>query len=140
MNSKEAVEKLLFAADKGIPAMYTPCPSMGATAPSTIAGVLVQSVAETLLAVVLCFLKKPGMPLIMGGVQTIMDMLTTNYCYGAPELALASAASTDISKWLGLLMFSTGGCTDSKLVDEQAAIEASLSLYTAFLSGANFRA
>ena len=138
MNSKEAVEKLLFAADKGIPAMYTPCPSMGATAPSTIAGVLVQSVAETLLAVVLCYLKKPGMPLIMGGVQTIMDMLTTNYCYGAPELSLASAASTDISKWLGLLMFSTGGCTDSKVVDEQAAIEAGMSLYTAFLSGANF--
>jgi trimethylamine--corrinoid protein Co-methyltransferase len=33
-------------------------------------------------------------------------------------------------------MFSTGGCSDSKVVDEQAAIEATLSLYTAMLSGA----
>jgi len=136
-NDRTAVEKLLFAAEKGIPAMYTPCPSSGATAPATIPGMLVQSLAETLLAVVLCDLKKPGMPLIMGGVTTVMDMRTTTYSYGSPELSLASAANTDISKWLGLLMFSTGGCSDSKCVDEQAASESTLSVLNAFLSGAN---
>ena len=136
-NDRTAVEKLLFAAEKGIPAMYTPCPSSGATAPATIPGMLVQSLAETLLAVVLCDLKKPGMPLIMGGVTTVMDMRTTTYSYGSPELSLASAANTDISKWLGLLMFSTGGCSDSKCVDEQAAAESTLSVLNAFLSGAN---
>jgi trimethylamine--corrinoid protein Co-methyltransferase len=135
-HGREALEKLLYAAEKGIPAMYTPCPSAGATAPATIAGMLVQDVAETLLGLVVANLKKPGMPLVMGGVQTIMDMMTSTYSYGAPELALASAASTDISKWLGLPMFSTGGCSDSKVVDEQAAVEATLSLYTAMLSGA----
>jgi len=136
-HGKEAVEKLLFAAEKGIPAMYTPCPSAGATAPATIAGMLVQDLAETLLGLVLADLKKPGLPLVMGGVQTIMDMRTSTYCYGAPELSLASAASTDISKWLGLPMFSTGGCSDSKVVDTQAAVEATISLYTAMLSGAS---
>lgn len=136
-HGKEAVEKLLFSAEKRIPAMYTPCPSAGATAPATIAGMLVQDLAETLFGLVVAHLKKPGMPLIMGGVQTVMDMMTSTYSYGAPELSLASAASTDISKWLGLPMFSTGGCTDSKAVDEQAAAEATLSLYTAMLSGAS---
>ncbi len=136
-HGKEAVEKLLFAADRGVPAMYTPCPSAGATAPATVAGMLVQDLAETLFGLVLSHLKKPGMPLIMGGVQTIMDMMTSTYSYGAPELSLASAASTDISKWLGLPMFSTGGCSDAKVVDEQAAAEATLSLYTAMLSGAS---
>lgn len=136
-HTKEAVEKLLYSAEKGIPAMYTPCPSAGATAPATIAGMLVQDLAETFLGLVLSNLKKPGMPLVMGGVQTIMDMMTSTFSYGAPELSIASAASTDISKWLGLPMFSTGGCSDSKVVDEQAAIEATLSLYTAMLSGAS---
>ncbi|NIQ39140.1 MAG: trimethylamine methyltransferase [Proteobacteria bacterium] len=136
-HGKEAIEKLLFAAEKSIPAMYTPCPSAGATAPATIAGMLAQDLAETLFGLVLSHLKRPGLPLIMGGVQTIMDMMTSTYSYGAPELSLASAASTDISKWLGLPMFSTGGCTDSKAVDEQAAAEATLSLYTAMLSGAS---
>lgn len=136
-NDITAVEKLLFAAEKGIPAMYTPCPSSGATAPATIAGMLVQSLAETLLAIALCHLKKPGMPLIMGGVTTVMDMRTTTYSYGAPEMSLASAANTDVSKWLNLIMFSTGGCSDSKCLDEQAAIESTISNLTAYLSGAN---
>lgn len=136
-HTREAVEKLLFSAEKGIPAIYTPCPSAGATAPATIAGMLVQDLAETFLGLVLSNLRKPGMPLIIGGVQTIMDMMTSTYSYGAPELSLASAASTDISKWLGLPMFSTGGCSDSKAVDEQAAVEATFSLLAAFLSGAS---
>jgi len=136
-NDRTAMEKLLFAAEKGIPAMYTPCPSSGATAPATMAGMLVQSLAETLLAVALCHLAKPGMPLIMGGVTTVMDMATSSYSYGAPELSLVSAANTDISRWLGLPMFSTGGCTDAKVLDEQAATEMTTSLLYAQLSGAN---
>jgi len=132
-----ALEKLLLASEKGIPAMFTPCPSCAATAPASLAGMLVQSLAETLMAVVLCNLKKPGMPLVMGGVTTVMDMLTTAYSYGAPELSLASAANTDISKWIGLPMFSTGGCTDSKCLDEQAAAECTTNLFYALLSGAN---
>ena len=136
-NDRTAVEKLLLAAERGIPAMYTPCPSSGATAPATMAGMLVQSLAETLMAVALCYLKKPGTPLIMGGVTTVMDMMTTTYSYGAPELSLASAANTDIAKWLGLRMFSTGGCTDAKMLDEQCAIEQMTNLFYAHLSGAN---
>ncbi|MFO8002255.1 MAG: trimethylamine methyltransferase family protein [Marinilabilia sp.] len=136
-NDRTAVEKLLFAAEKKIPAMYTPCPSSCATAPSTIAGMLVQSLAETLGAVVLSHLKNPGAPLIMGGVTTLLDMKKSTYSYGAPELSLASAANTDISKWLNLLMFSTGGCTDSKILDEQAAAEQMMNLFYSYLSGAN---
>lgn len=136
-NDRTAVEKLLFAAEKKIPAMYTPCPSSGATAPATIAGMLVQSLAETLLATVMCHLKNPGMPLIMGGVTTLLDMKQSTYSYGAPELSLASAANTDISKWLNLIMFSTGGCSDSKILDEQAAAEQMMNLFYAYLSGAN---
>jgi trimethylamine--corrinoid protein Co-methyltransferase len=137
MNDRSAVEKLLFSAEKGIPCMYTPCPSSGATAPASLAGMIVQSLAETMMASVLTYLKNPGMPLVMGGVTTVLDMITTTYSYGSPELSLASAANTDVSKWLGLPMFSTGGCSDSKALDEQAAIESATSLYYAYLSGAN---
>ncbi|MFO7874230.1 MAG: trimethylamine methyltransferase family protein [Bacteroidales bacterium] len=136
-NDRTAVEKLLFAAEKKLPAMYTPCPSSGATAPATIAGMLVQSLAETLMAIVLCHLKSPGTPLIMGGVTTLLDMKKSTYSYGAPELSLASAANTDIAKWMNLLMFSTGGCSDSKILDEQAAAEQMMNLFYSYLSGAN---
>jgi len=73
----------------------------------------------------------------MGGVISILDMNTTVLSYGAPELQVMSAAFTDIAKWLKIPMFSTAGCSDSKVLDEQAAIEAALSIATAALSGAN---
>jgi trimethylamine--corrinoid protein Co-methyltransferase len=73
----------------------------------------------------------------MGGVMSVLDMSTTILAYGAPELTLLSAAMTDISKYLKLPMFSTAGCSDSKALDEQAAIEAAMSIAIAGLSGAS---
>jgi len=136
-HSKDAVQKLLFAAEKGIPAVYTPCPIMGATAPATFAGALVQGLAESLTGVVMAQQKKRGAPLIIGGVISSMDMHDMTLTYGSPELHLASAAFTEIVKWLNLPMFSTGGTSDSKIVDQQAAIENAMSLLVASLSGAH---
>ena len=136
-NSKEAVEKVLYAAEKGIPAIYTPCPMCGGTAPTTLAGLLVQCLAESMTGLVLAQLKKKGAPIIIGGVMSIMDMSSTIMSYGAPEMTLLSAAMTDLAKRLRLPMFSTAGCSDAKVLDQQAAIEAAISVAVAALSGAN---
>ena len=137
VHSKVAMEKLIFAADRRIPAIYTPCPIAGATAPVTLAGALTVGVAEFLTGMVVSQAQRPGAPLIMGGVISPMDMRTTILTYGSPELHLMSAALTDIAHWLKVPMFSTAGCSDSKTVDEQAAVEAALSIMAAGLSGAN---
>jgi trimethylamine--corrinoid protein Co-methyltransferase len=137
VSNSEIVDKLLFATEKGIPAIYTPCSGLGVTAPATIAGVLVQTLADAMLTMVMCYLKKPGMPLILGGVQTIMGKDKKTFSYGSPELHLASAASSEIYKWLGLLNSSPGGCTDAKVVDEQAASESVMSIYNSFMAGTN---
>jgi trimethylamine--corrinoid protein Co-methyltransferase len=50
---------------------------------------------------------------------------------------LSQAAYADIVKWLGLPVFSTGGCSDSPALEEQAAVEMATSLLYGFLSGAN---
>jgi trimethylamine--corrinoid protein Co-methyltransferase len=136
-NSIEATEKLLYAAEMGIPAIYTPCIMCGGTGPVTLAGTMVQALAESLTGVVLAQLKRKGAAVIMGGVNTILDMATSIMAYGAPELALISAAMTDVAKGLRLPMFSTAGCSDAKVLDQQAAIEAAMSITLAALSGAN---
>jgi trimethylamine--corrinoid protein Co-methyltransferase len=136
-NGKEAVQKLLFAADNAIPTIYTPCPICGATAPATMAGILAQGLAECFTGVVLSQLRRPGAQIIIGGVMSILDMATTILSYGAPELSLLSAAMTDITKYLRVPMFSTAGCSDAKTLDQQAAIEAALSIAVAGLSGAS---
>ncbi len=136
-NSVEAVEKILYAAEMGIPAIYTPCTMCGATAPVTLAGGMVQCLAECLVGVVLAQLKRKGAAVIIGGVQSAIDMATSILSYGAPEMVLLSAAMTDVTKWLRIPMFSTAGCSDSKVLDQQAAIEAAMSVTVAALSGAN---
>ena len=136
-NSIEAVEKILYAAEKGIPAIFTPCIMCGATGPVTLAGAMVQCLAECLVGVVLAQLKRKGAAVIIGGVESTIDMTTSVLSYGAPEMVLLSAAMTDISKWLRLPMFSTAGCSDAKVLDQQAAIESAMSVTIAALSGAN---
>jgi len=136
-HSKEVVQKLLFASDNGIPFVYTPCPLAGATAPTTLAGTLVQALTESLFGIVLSQLRKPGASLVIGGLMSNMDMLTTVYCYGSPEMALLSAAYTNITKWLGVPEYETAGCSDVKMFDEQAAMEATINIATAALIGGN---
>jgi trimethylamine--corrinoid protein Co-methyltransferase len=52
-------------------------------------------------------------------------------------MALLSAAYTDITKWLEVPMYETAGCSDAKLFDEQAAMEATINIATAALIGGN---
>lgn len=136
-HSKEVVQKLLFCCDNDIPFVYTPCPLAGATAPATLAGLLVQALAESLFGIVLSQLRQPGSSIIIGGLMSNMDMLSTIYCYGSPEMALLSAAYTDITKWLRVPEYETAGCSDAKLFDEQAAMEAAINIATSGLIGGN---
>ncbi|MEW6082391.1 MAG: trimethylamine methyltransferase family protein [Bacillota bacterium] len=136
-HAKESVTKLLRTAQMRIPVVYTPCVMAGATVPATLAGALVTGNAESLSGMVIHQLKNPGAPFIIGGVYTIMDMQSTIFSYGAPEFTLLHAAFADLSHYYRKPIFSTAGCTDSKIVDEQAAIEAALSCLVAAQSGAN---
>ena len=47
------------------------------------------------------------------------------------------AALADVAHYLGIPMFGTCGCTDSCIIDEQAGIEAAISIAMTNMSGAN---
>lgn len=133
----EAASKLVLAAKKGLPVVYTPCVMAGGTVPATLAGVLANGLAESLSGLVINQTTREGAPFIMGGVYTIMDMSTTTFSYGAPEFDLLMAALADLCHYMKLPMFGTCGCTDSCVVDEQAGIEAALSIALTALAGPN---
>lgn len=134
---RAATEKLLLAAEYGIPIIHTPCVQSGASAPVTLAGELVSANAENLSSLVMVQLKRKGVPFLIGGVLTIMDMRDAQMSYGAPELSLALSGFTDIAHYYGVPTWGTAGCSDSKLPDEQAAVEATFSCLFSMLSGAN---
>ncbi len=135
VHCEEAMEKLLYSAERNIPIIYTPCPMAGATAPASMAGLLVQTTAECLTGLVIAQLKRKGVPVIMGGVLSILDMSTGTMSYGAPELSLALAGCADIARYYGIPTWGTAGCSDSKVPDVQAAIEATFSSFANYLGG-----
>lgn len=132
-----SLRRLLMAVEHGIPLVYTPMVMSGATGPATFAGTIVQALAESLSGIVLAQTVRPGTPCITGGIPTVMDMSTTICSYGAPEMSLMSAALTEMAKFYGLPMFSTGGCSDAPAVDCQLASEFAFSCLASALSGAH---
>ena len=135
ISTTDALNKLVFAAEKRIPVIFTPCPLAGGTAPVTPAGIIIQAAAESWMGLTIAQNIQPGVPFIMGGVLSVMDMSAMILSYGAPELSLMMAGHTELAHYAGLPLWQTGGCTDSKTFDEQAITEGSLSVYFSALTG-----
>jgi trimethylamine--corrinoid protein Co-methyltransferase len=135
VSTTEAIDKLIFAAEHRVPLIFTPCPIAGGTAPITGAGIIIQGAAESWMGLTLAQAIQPGLPFIMGGVFSVMDMNTMILAYGAPELPLFMAGLTELAHYAGLPLWQTGGCTDSKTFDGQAMIEGSTSVFFSALTG-----
>lgn len=135
--SKVTIDRLLFCVEKDIPVIVCPAPSAGSTSPVTFAGTIVQANAESLSCLIIAQILHPGLPIIYGAMPSVMDMATTIFSYGAAELSLMSGAFCQMAKYYKLPSFGTGGCSDAKYVDAQAAVEATFSLLSSSLTGAN---
>ena len=130
----ESVEKLLLLAEKGLPAIYRPSiVTRGISTPITVAGFLCTNNAAQLAGLVLAQLKREGAPFIRcshgGGT---FDMRLTVGQHAAPE---ARGFQADLAHYYGLPCFGIGGVSGSKTVDQQAALEAALTLLEAALGG-----
>lgn len=136
-HAEDSCQKLLFMAGKRLPVVYTPGMQIGGTAPVTIAGALAQANAEQLSGLLICQLIREGAPVICGGGVLFMDMAKGLISYAAPEFMLAMAGLSDLCHHYQLPIFSFAGCSDAKIFDEQAALEAALWMLVSALSGGN---
>jgi trimethylamine--corrinoid protein Co-methyltransferase len=135
--SETAVDKLLLMAEYELPVVHSPAPLMGGTAPITMASGLAMSLAEILCSLVIHQFKRPGAPFIFGAGLHHMDMKAAQICYGSPEFQLTKSAIAQLGQWYNLPTWGYAGCSDAKVLDEQAALESLLSVMMAKLSGAN---
>ena len=119
----ESIDKLLFCADMGIPAIYSPAPLAGGTAPITVAGHTCQGVAESLFGLVIHQLHRPGAPFLFGIGPAVLDMATSQSSYNAPEYLMTFLCQIEMARWLDLPNWGYGGTSDSQLVDAQAGME-----------------
>jgi trimethylamine--corrinoid protein Co-methyltransferase len=133
-HNEEALQKLLFMAEKGLPTTYTPVVLRGATGPVTAAGAIALANAGELAGLVISQIKREGAPVILtGGVNDMLEMRTAIDCYSDPTNRVMLV---ELAHRYGLPIFGLTGCSDSKLPDEQAAAEAALSILLESLAGA----
>src|SRR5271157_223780 len=133
----EVVEKMLVAAELGMPQVPGTTVQPGTTSPVTLAGAVVQLIAEGLVSIVLIQLANPGAPCFLSGNLNIFDMNTTLMSIAAPEMSLGIAAQAEVARSLGLPTWGLAGSTDSKVLDAQAGIESAFSILAQGMAGLN---
>lgn len=135
--AQQQAEGLLICAEYGQPLAMSPEAIAGATAPATLAGLLVQENAGILAHIALAQVFRPGAPVLYGTVSTVANMRHGTVALGAPETGLITAASAQMARFYGLPCRSVGGATEAKLPDIQAGLERMGTLLPAVLAGVN---
>lgn len=115
------------------------CPEvmMGATAPVTMAGALVQHNAEVLAGVVLTQLAAPGMPCMYGCVSAPMDLRNTEVSHGNIETSLFNATAVQLADRYGMPNRICPGNPSAREPGARAAVETALGIAMGAAAGGN---
>ena len=121
----------------GIPILLLSAGMAGATAPSTIAGAIVQACAECLAGLVYVNAVSPGHPAIFGTWPFGLDLRTGAMSIGSGEQALLTSGCAQMHRFYGVPGGAAAGASDSKMPNMQAGWEQMCSNVMAGLSGLN---
>ena len=121
----------------GMPVLLLSAGQAGATAPASIAGAIMQAVAECLAGMVYVNAISPGYPAIFGTWPFVSDLRTGAMSGGSGEQALLTAGCAQMHHFYGLPGGAAAGIADAKLPDMQAGWEQGISNVMAGLSGLN---
>ncbi|MBV8402705.1 MAG: trimethylamine methyltransferase family protein [Gammaproteobacteria bacterium] len=130
---EEILDNIMVMAAHGQCVVITPFTLMGAMAPVTLAGALVQQTAEALGVIALCQLVRPGTPCVLGGFTSNVDMRSGSPAFGTPEYVQAVLAGAQLGRRLKLPV-RTSAVNASPVVDAQSTYETAFSLQAAILS------
>jgi len=123
-------------ARRGQPVIVTPFTLAGAMAPVTMAGAVVQSIAEALAAIALLQVVRPGAPCMIGTFTSNVDMKSGAPAFGTPEYMRATQMTGQMARFYGLPLRASNACA-SNAPDGQAMWESANSLWSAVQSGVN---
>jgi len=135
--SNLTMQNLIDCARYGIPVEIIPMPQLGATAPVTLAGALIQHNVEALTGIVIAQLVRRGTPVIYGGSPCLFDMRWGTSCISTPETLLLTLAYTEIGKYYNIPTHAYVGLSDAKIIDYQAGVETLVGALLAVLKGIN---
>ncbi len=135
--AEDAFAVLEQAALYGIPVHANVFGQVGASSPVSLAGAVVQSMAEALAGGIFAWLVNPEAKVIFGPKPMITDLRTGGMSGGGGEQAVVMAAATQMAQFYDLPNVSIAGATDSKIADAQSGYEKCLSVCLAAHAGSN---
>jgi trimethylamine--corrinoid protein Co-methyltransferase len=131
-------EMTCYFAEQGLPVVVPTEPICGTTSPVTLAANVLTHIAETLGGIALVQSVRKGAPGICGSVGSTCDLRTMDHLGGPVERGMIHAAVAQLAQHFGIPLYSTGGTSDAKEVDIQAAYESAMSALLVAMSGANY--
>lgn len=137
VHSQDALDVVMYAAETGIPCIYSSILVSGFNAPLAAAGTLVIALANALSALVVSQLTAHGAPFIAGAAFSINDTASDATPITSPEGAQCGAGFANLLRWAKLPSFGVGGNTDSQVSDAQTGLESCFGILTAALGGTN---
>ena len=135
--AEEALAVLEAAVLAGFPVQLISAGQAGATSPATIAGSLVQAVAESLAGCILAWLVDPKARIIFAPKPLVADLRTGAMCGGGGEQAVLMAGAAQMGRHYDLPTSSIAGITDAKIPDAQHGAEKCLAVSLAAHAGSN---
>ena len=135
--AEEACETLEAAILAGFPVQIISAGQAGATSPATIAGSVVQTIAETLAGLVFARLVDPDVRAIFAPKPLVVDLRTGSMCGCGGEQAILMAAAAQMGRHFDLPTSSIAGITDAKTLDAQFGAEKTLTVSMAAHAGSN---
>lgn len=132
------LEAIVAYAEENQPLFFSSAVLPGATGPVTIAGALALANAEMLAGIVLAQLIRPGLPILYGNAAGSADLRFVTPAIGSPEAGLTAIMVRGLADKYGMPCRSGGALCDSKLVDAQAGIEATMVMLPTILAGIDF--
>lgn len=123
-----ALDIHIALARHGVPVHAYSMSIAGATSPVTLAGSVVQGVAEFLGAATALQVAATGARLIFCFGSGVLDMLRTTFSMGNVESAQMGAMATEVGHYLGVPTLNPGMSTDAKHAGLQAGYEKAIKL------------
>lgn len=130
-------ELLEFVAERWLPMTGGACPMAGATSPFTLAGTLLQCLAETIFHLAAGQVLQPGLPMFAGSSVFAFNMRAGDVTAGGVETTLMDAAYVELGHEIGVPVSGCIGFCDSPAVDVQLGAEASMASLAMVLAGAD---
>lgn len=135
--AEESCASLEAGVKHGFPVQLIAAGQAGATSPTTLAGSVVQSVAESLAGMVYCYLIDADVKAIFAPKALVSDLRTGSMCGGSGEQGVLMAAAAQMGRYYGFVTSSMAGMTDAKTPDAQHGYEKCHGLSLAAHAGAN---